>query len=54
VLSIDRRVARGFGEFLLSRMDSLFDEYSGKAGLGALGDANSAAAQSGKRVARLR
>jgi ParB family chromosome partitioning protein len=32
-LSIDRRVAPGFGEFLLSRMHSLFAEYSaGKRG----------------------
>jgi ParB family chromosome partitioning protein len=36
-LSIDRRLAPDFGEFLLSRMDRLFAEYSAAKGQGASG-----------------
>jgi hypothetical protein len=34
-LSIDRRFAPGFGEFLLSQMERLFGEYSAAKGRGA-------------------
>jgi hypothetical protein len=37
-LSIDRRFAPGFGEFLLSRMDRLFAEYSAAHEHGPSGD----------------
>jgi ParB family chromosome partitioning protein len=45
-LAIDRRFAPGFGEFLLSRMDELFSEYSL-----ASGDEDSAVDQREKKTA---
>ena len=49
-LSIDRRFAPDFGEFLLARMGQLFAEYSAAKGQGASGDRNSAVDQRGKRA----
>jgi ParB family chromosome partitioning protein len=54
VLSIDQRAAPGFGEFLLSHMESLFAKYSETAGRGARGDATSGCGQLRKRTARVR
>jgi hypothetical protein len=48
-LLIDRRFAPGFGEFLLSRMDELFTEYSL-----ASGDEDFAVDQRGKKAASRR
>jgi ParB family chromosome partitioning protein len=53
-LSIDRNFAPGFGEFLLSRMDSLFAEYSSSAEQGANMKQDSAADRSGKKAAHRR
>src|SRR6516165_2717885 len=50
-LSIDRRFAPEFGEFLLARMDRLFAEYSAAKGQGACGDQDQAADQRGRRAA---
>ena len=48
-LAIDRRFAPGFGEFLLSRMDDLFAEYSAENG-----DLESAVDQHKKKVSSRR
>jgi ParB family chromosome partitioning protein len=53
MLSIDQRSAPGFGEFLLSRMDELYAEYSEAQG-GDPGGRDPAIDQTGKRVARFR
>jgi ParB family transcriptional regulator, chromosome partitioning protein len=54
MLSIDRRFAPDFGEFLLSRMDRLFAEYSAAKAEDASADRDSAVGQRGKRAAALR
>jgi ParB family chromosome partitioning protein len=53
-LSIDRRFAPEFGEFLLARMDQLFAEYSATKGQGTSSDPNAAADQRGEKASLLR
>jgi len=53
-LSIDRRFAPDFGEFLLARMDQLFGEYSVAKGQGESGGREPAIDQRGKRASPFR
>jgi hypothetical protein len=54
MLSIDQRAAPGFGEFLLSRMDQLYAEYSSAREQGASRDRNSTSDQRTARAPRIR
>ena len=53
-LSIDRRMAPHFGEFLLSRMDRLFAEYSSTTNPSADMDRDPVVDQRGKKAVRTR